>query len=93
MRRTPHNILRHELIGLRAKVVKSKNAYQVGLEGVVVDETMKTLLLETERGRKVVFKEDVELQLTLPDWTRVLVEGRELVGRPEDRLKKRLRDW
>jgi len=93
VRRSPRNILRHELIGLRARVAESRNPCQVGIEGVIVDETMKTIVIETPRGRKRVFKEEVKLVLWLPDGTRLLVDGRELRGRPEDRLKKRVRGW
>lgn len=90
---SPSNILLHELIGLEAKVVNSQNRYQVGIEGKIIDETMKTLLLETSKGRRRVFKSDVRLLIKLPDGTLLLVEGKELLGRPEDRIKKRLRNW
>ncbi len=90
---TPENVLLHELIGLEAVVAESSNKLQVGLSGRIVDETMKTLVIETPRGRKRVLKREVKLLLKLPDGTLVLVDGRELVGRPEDRLKKRVRDW
>jgi ribonuclease P protein subunit POP4 len=94
VKRTPRNILRHEIIGLRARVAESRNPYQVGLEGKIIDETMKTVVLLTSSGeRKRVLKNDVKLLLQLPDRTLVLVDGKELVGRPEDRLKKRVRTW
>jgi len=89
----PRNLLRHEIIGLRARVFDSSNPCQIGIEGLIVDETLKTILIETPRGRKRVLKEQVKLVLWLPDGTRVLVDGRELRGRPEDRLKKRVRYW
>jgi ribonuclease P protein subunit POP4 len=86
--------LRHEIIGLQARVAESRNPYQVGLEGKIIDETMKTVVLLTSSGeRKRVLKNDVKLLLQLPDRTLVLVDGKELVGRPEDRLKKRVRTW
>lgn len=94
MKRTPRNILQHEIIGLQARVAESRNPYQVGLEGKIIDETMKTVVLLTSSGeRKRVLKNDVKLLLQLPDRTLVLVDGKELVGRPEDRLKKRVRTW
>ncbi len=93
MRVTPENLLWHELIGLRARVVRSRNRAHEGLRGRVVDETMKTLVLETPRGRRTIPKEDVVLELELPGGERVLVRGSSLVGRPEDRLKRRLRGW
>ncbi len=94
MRHTPRNILRHELIGLKAEVVDSTNKSQVGISGVILDETRNMLLIGVPGGKKKwVAKKDVVLRIMLPDGVRVLVEGRALVGRPEERLKKRLRDW
>jgi ribonuclease P protein subunit POP4 len=94
MRRNARNILQHEIIGLRAKVAESRNACQVGIKGTILDETMRTVVLLTDEGeRKKVLKSDVKLLLHLPDGTLVLVDGRELVGRPEERLKKRIRTW
>ena len=93
MRISPRNILLHELIGLEASVIESKNKCQLGLTGRIIDETMKTILIETQAGRKRVFKREVKLLVKLPDGSLVLVDGKELVGRPEDRLKKKLRSW
>ncbi|MEM0042449.1 MAG: ribonuclease P protein component 1 [Thermofilaceae archaeon] len=90
---SPSNVLLHELIGLEAEVAESKNRCQVGIKGRIIDETMKTILLETPKGRKRVFKSDVKLLLKLPDGSLVLVDGKELLGRPEDRIKKKLRNW
>lgn len=93
MRISPGNILLHELIGLEASVVDSRNKCQVGLTGRIIDETMKTIVLETRTGRKRVFKREVKLLIQLPDGSLVMVDGKELMGRPEDRLKKKLRSW
>ena len=93
MKRTPQNILQHELIGLKAKVAWSRNPCQIGLEGIIIDETMNTITLRTVRGPKMVLKEHVRLLLELPGGVKILVEGAELKGRPEDRLKKRVRRW
>jgi len=93
VKRKPENILQHEIIGLRAEVFWSRNPCQVGIRGLVVDETMNTVTLRTERGDKKIIKDQVKLLLELPDGLKVLVDGRELRGRPEERLKKRVRRW
>jgi len=94
MRITPKNILRHELIGLYVRVLRSKNRSLEGIEGRVVDETMKTLVVETKTGRRVVVpKSFCEFVFRLPDGTEVLVVGKYIMGRPEDRLKKRIKSW
>lgn len=62
--------------------------------GEVVDETQKTLKVLKQDGRIVtLIKEAYVFEFTLPGNERVVVEGSLLVGRPEDRLKKRLRRW
>ncbi len=94
MKITPRNILSHELIGLEVEVLDSRNKSQVGIKGIVLDETMYTLVIGIPgKFRKVILKKIAVFKFRLPDGTLVKVEGKYLVGRPEDRLKKRLRLW
>ena len=88
---TPRNIIRHELIGLEARVSKSTHRGYVGIRGLVVDETRNMLVIETERGRKMVPKAVSTFRFRLPDGTVVEVDGKLLVGRPEDRVKRRVK--
>lgn len=90
---TPNNIVRHEIIGLKAKVVRAKNAQNIGIQGKVVNETNKTLVIETKSKEKRIFKSQVKLQITLPSKKVVEVDGKLLAGRPWDRLKKKIRKW
>ena len=90
---TPSNILRHELIGLEAKVVKDSNPCNLSIKGVVVDETRNTLSIKTSGSEKIVAKEEAVFVFNLSG-TLVEVEGATLVGRPEDRVKKvSKRNW
>jgi len=84
------NIIREEFIGLHAKVVKSRHPGYVGIEGPVVDETHNMFIIGHEGRRKMVPKAACTFHFTFPDGTVVEIEGHLLVGRPEDRLKKRL---
>ncbi len=94
MRITPRNILRHELIGLEAEVIDSPNKCLVGIKGLILDETRNTLLLGEPGGsKKRVLKHLAVFRIKLPDGTVVRVDGRVLVGAPEDRLKKRVYKW
>lgn len=87
---TPYNILRHELCGLRARVVESTHpGYKA--EGVVIGETRNTLTIKTVEKKVTVPKDCITLELTLPDDAVVQIEGRLLVCRPEDRIKKKHR--
>ena len=86
--RNPSNILRHELIGLDCLVLKSQNKVQEGIEGRIVDETMKTLVI----GGKGVQKKGSVFRVKLQG-KNVDIEGDYIVARPEDRIKKTIRKW
>ncbi|MBA7516327.1 hypothetical protein ES705_08375 [subsurface metagenome] len=85
----PHNILRHELMGLRTEVEDSSNSDVKGLCGIVVDETRNMLVIENERGEeKKIPKTGNIFVFELNGEVRVRVKGDMLVSRPEDRIKK-----
>lgn len=84
-------ILQHEFIGLNAKVVKSSNPNYVGIEGKVINETQNTFVITHKSRNKIIVKETSIFHFTLSDGTVVEINGKALVGRPEDRIKKRLR--
>ena len=90
MRVTPA-FIQNEFIGLNAKVVKSTNPNYVGISGKVIDETRNTLVIKHKNEEKVVVKNVAVFHFTMPDGTIVEVDGNIILGRPEDRLKKRLR--
>ncbi|WP_297465282.1 ribonuclease P protein component 1 [Thermococcus sp.] len=86
---TAKNIVWHELIGLKAKIIRASHPGLVGIEGYVLDETRNTLTIGGERVW-VIPKDVVELEFETGD-KRIRIKGKELVGRPEMRLKKRWR--
>ncbi|AMQ19027.1 ribonuclease P [Thermococcus peptonophilus] len=86
---TRKNIIWHELIGLKAKVIRASHPELVGIEGYVLDETRNTLVLVGDRAW-VVPKDVVEIEFDLGN-EKIRVNGKDLVGRPEMRLKKRWR--
>ncbi|MEM4247665.1 MAG: ribonuclease P protein component 1 [Candidatus Nanoarchaeia archaeon] len=90
---TPSNVARHELIGLRAKVVQARNPANIGIAGKIVDESYKTITLETQKGEKRVFKDAVTIEVELPDRKKVEIAGSLLTARPWDRIKKKLPKW
>ncbi|MEM5797691.1 MAG: ribonuclease P protein component 1 [Candidatus Aenigmatarchaeota archaeon] len=90
---TPHNLVRHELIGLKVKVEKSTDPSQKGIHGTVIDETYNTLKIETKDKEKTVIKGNCVFVFTLPDKTKVQVDGKLLISRPEDRIKKKFARW
>lgn len=89
---TPRNILRHELLGLRvrARPLKGEKAHI----GEVVGETRNMLRILRDDGKMVMLPKNTYLfEFMLSPGEKVLVEGAMLLGRPDERLKKRIRRW
>jgi len=82
-------IVQYELIGLNAKIVKSTNPNYIGIAGRVTDETRNTLTIQHENTEKTIIKNVAVFHFTMPDGTIVEIDGNTILGRPEDRLKKR----
>jgi ribonuclease P protein subunit POP4 len=87
-----HEILNHELIGLEAKVLEDSNPSNVCIKGAVIDETMNTIVIDSD-GAKRVAKKNAVFKFKL-NGEAVKVEVSALQGRPEDRVKKTIkRRW
>jgi len=84
-------IVQQEFIGLNAKVVKSSQPGYVGMEGKVLDETRNTLTILHKNKKKIVIKNTAIFNFTMPDGTIVEIDGKTIVGRPENRIKKRVK--
>jgi len=90
---SPQSILRHEVIGLKVRIAKTKNRELVGLAGKVVDETKNTLTISNGSRSMIVPKDTAMFYFHLPTGEIVGVDGRRLVGRSEDRVKIQVRRW
>jgi ribonuclease P protein subunit POP4 len=87
---TPYNILRHELIGLPVRIVSaSHEGYKC--VGIMIDETRDTIKIKTDAGIKILPKDCITLEATLPKGEVVRIDGKLLVSRPEERIKKKYR--
>ncbi len=84
---TEKNLTRHELIGLHAAVIGSKNKADIGICGKIIDETRDTLVLRDQVSKRI-FKKNVRLDFELPSSKQVTLDGEKIVGRPWDRIKK-----
>lgn len=90
---TPQNILKHELIGLKVRIIEATHRGYL-MEGTIIDETRNTLTIRKgkEETTKKIPKDCVKLEVLLPDGKeKVRIDGRLLLGRPEDRIKKKHR--
>ena len=90
MKITP-DLLQQEFVGLDAKVVKSSNPSQIGISGKIIKETRNTLVILHKNVEKTVIKDVAVFHLITPNGTVVEMDGKAIVGRPENRLKKRIR--
>jgi ribonuclease P protein subunit POP4 len=87
MKITP-DIIRYEFIGAQGVVAQSPNMDYMGVGGLVVGESKNTFTLQNEEGTRSVIKEAATFDFTFGDGTVVEIDGKLLVGRSEDRLKK-----
>lgn len=85
--RDAKNLFRHELIGLAAEVVESRNNSLVALKGRIVDETRNTVVFGNGDDKSV---QKGGTTFRFPEYG-VRIAGSLLVGRPEDRIKKRVK--
>jgi len=75
------------LIGQEAKIVGSSNPSCIGIKGVIVDETANMLDLEDEDGKiRRLIKKNVIIEINGER-----IDGIKLIGRPENRIKNRVR--
>lgn len=89
--RASATIAQGELIGLKARVVKSSNPGYVGITGHVIDETRNTLVIKHGGEDKVIVKDATVFLFTLQDGSVVEIEGNAIFGRAEDRVKRKPR--
>ncbi len=87
MKITP-DIIREEFVGTIAQVTESPHAGYLGIRGTVLNETRNTFAIQQNGKAKNVIKEQAVFQFKLTDGTVVEIDGKLLVGKPEDRLKK-----
>jgi len=85
------DIIRHEFIGTEAKVSKSRHHGYVGISGKIIDETRNTFTISHEQEKKKVLKAASVFHFKFSDGTVIEIDGKLLVGRPEDRLKRHVR--
>ncbi|MEM2890415.1 MAG: ribonuclease P protein component 1 [Candidatus Hadarchaeum sp.] len=86
---TKRNILQHELIGLEAQVVSSSDPNLLGIYGKILDETREMLVIEHMSAAKIVPKSGSSFEIKLPDGQTVVIDGKRLVGRPEERVRRK----
>ncbi len=77
-----------EYIGLKVEVINSSSPEQIGIKGIVVDETRNTLKIEKEDGKEVLIPKKGSAFLFQREGESFNVEGSKILYSPEERLKK-----
>ncbi len=67
--------------------MESPNPCEIGINGVVVDETMKTLRIETPKGIKTVAKKGRIFAVEV-EGMKFKVKGNLIAFRPEERIMR-----
>lgn len=88
---TPQNVFRHEFIGLTVEIIDSNHEGFIGIKGIIIDETRNTIKVDTGKYEKLVPKEGVTFLFTLPQGEKVSIDGKVIIARPEDRIKKKFK--
>ncbi|MFO7968458.1 MAG: ribonuclease P protein subunit [Archaeoglobaceae archaeon] len=83
----PEHVVAHEWIGREVLVGSSPNRFEEGLNGEVVDETLNTFTLKTEKSLKTVAKRNRIFHIEFMG-KNMRVYGNYLCFRPEDRIKR-----
>ena len=87
MKITP-DIIRGEFIGTESRIAKSLHPDYAGISGRVINETKNTFTIFHSGKSKNIVKGSAVFNFKFSDGTIVEIDGKLLVGRPEDRLKK-----
>ncbi len=88
----PSNIQRHEMIGFKCEARLKGGTDKKTIMGTVIDETRNTLMLSTRNGKKTMVKEKYDFVFRL-DNKNIVVNGASIVGRPQERIKKKIDKW
>ncbi len=80
------SVRKGELIGLHVEVMQATDPSHVGVRGLVVDETMKTLVIEQEGKEKMIQKKGSVFRFDTRGG--VEVRGDDILFRPEERVRR-----
>ncbi len=78
---------RDEFIGLRVKILECTDPTWIGQNGLIIDETKNTFLIEIKNKKKIIAKKTAKFEFTI-NGEKISITGEKIVFRPEDRIKK-----
>ncbi len=81
------NIQLHEFIKLHVKIINSFDIYQIGLKGIIIDETKNQLIINTGEQIKKIIKKISVFKFTVGK-TSFIINGKDINYRPYERIEK-----
>ena len=85
---TPKNVLRHELIGLFAKIVESPDLTLQGMSGTIVFETKNMISIRKDSIIRQAAKRAAKKIKLQTHSGACFISGSTLIGKPEDRITR-----
>ncbi len=82
------NVLAQELIGQPVMILDSTDPSMKNMHGKIVYETKNLLVINKGQNIVKIPKSIVTISLQLPDGEDCVINGTDLVGRPEDRIQR-----
>ena len=81
------NLSRDELIGLHVKIKNCTDPNWNEKQGLIIDETKNTFLIEIEKKQKRIAKKTASFEFE-KNGKKITIKGLKINYRPEDRIKK-----
>ena len=82
------NLLWHEIVGLRAKILESSDSTIHDIDGTIVFETKNTLFIRKGSTVRQVSKRAAKTLQVRTSSCACFIRGSALIGRPEDRIAR-----
>lgn len=84
------NIIKGEYVGLNVEINKTSGTNEEMIKCLIIDESKKTFKIENENGIKTIIKKNSIITIRKKDKSYNII-GDILVGKPEERVKKKIR--
>lgn len=78
-----------ELIGKQIIIIKAKNKTYEKKTGKIIDETKNSLCISSGGRKLIILKDGITIELH-DDQKSYVLQGDYLIGRPEERIKKKI---
>jgi len=82
---TIDNLIKHEMIGIKTKIIGSSNLQLEGINGTIVDETKSMFKIKTGKGIKSIPKSINIWSFNVKGHEKI-IEGSKITKRPYERI-------